>query len=305
MSTPDQTRRLRAARDAARWLARIESGSIDEAAFERWRDADVTHQIAFARALAVWTQAVEETVEAPPIRRVDRRMALRAMAAGAACLIVAGGGLTTKAYAWESASSRIGERKPIILPDGSRAMLNTDSKVSWRFSGSERRLWLDRGEIALDLVPGSPIALEGMGEMAGLTAGRFNVRLQAHALDVTVFRGEAVAERRGVQSPARDNQRLLLSAARPSIQPSSASAIIAATAWQQGEIIFDNEPLSAAVQEYNRYLYRKIVIADPLLTHIPIGGRFTSNDPASFLHALKLSLDIQATVSDDQILLTK
>jgi transmembrane sensor len=41
---------------ASLWLARLDSGSADVEAFERWRDADPAHAAAFAKISAALVQ---------------------------------------------------------------------------------------------------------------------------------------------------------------------------------------------------------------------------------------------------------
>lgn len=317
-------RRRKATGEAAVWLARHEAGTIDEAAFETWRGAAPGNAIAFARALSVWRAAAPDRagaadVHAPahapahgtaPAQGLSRRRALAAFGGIGLAGLLAAGGVTTRAYAWQSARSDVGQSKRLILPDGSHAMLNTDSQLQWRFSESERSLWILRGEVALDLRAGVAARVHGDGQVALLSAGRFNVRIQPEAMDVTVLAGRALAGsgQSITDAPGRvaaANEGLLLSAARPTVRPASPQRLAATLAWQQGEIVFDNQPLQTAVQEYNRYLTGKILIADPELTGIPVGGRFTSTDPAAFLSALDLGLGIRATPSGGGFVLTR
>ena len=313
-------RHCKATGEAAVWLARHEAGTIDEAAFETWRGAAPGNAIAFARALSVWRAAAPDRagsgagaadVHAPaPAQGLSRRRALAAFGGIGLAGLLAAGGVTTRAYAWQSARSDVGQSKRLILPDGSHAMLNTDSQLQWRFSESERSLWILRGEVALDLRAGVAARVHGDGQVALLSAGRFNVRIQPAAMDVTVLAGRALAgsEQGTPAAPgqvAAANEGLLLSASRPTVRPASPQRMAATLAWQQGEIVFDNQPLQAAVQEYNRYLTGKILIADPELTGIPVGGRFTSTDPAAFLSALDLGLGIRATPSGGGFVLTR
>ena len=305
-------RKRRIAGEAATWLARHDAGTIDEKRFLAWRDASPEHAIAFTRALAVWNEAGARagvSVES----RFTRRRAAAAIGGMALVGLLGAGGFTTRAYAWNSASSKVGECKRVVLPDGSRAMLNTDSELQWRFSSTERSLWIVRGEVGLELVGGSPAQIHGLDRIASLSQGRFNVRLEGAAMDVTVLAGKAAAMRApkaealiaAAAAVAAPSEGLLLSAAAPSVREASPQRLAATVAWQQGEILFDNEPLQTAVREYNRYLTGKIVIADPDLTGIPVGGRFTSTDPADFLSALELGLGVRATASNGGFVLTR
>jgi transmembrane sensor len=61
------------------------------------------------------------------------------------------------------------------------------------------------------------------------------------------------------------------------------------SAWRRGEIVFQGAPLGAVVEDYNRYLTKKLVIADPELSKLRLGGRFTNSDPSDFLNTLSSS----------------
>jgi len=62
---------------------------------------------------------------------------------------------------------------------------------------------------------------------------------------------------------------------------------------------------TATIASANSYLTRKIIIIDRDLANIPVGGRFTSDDPAAFLRALQVGLGIRVSVSDTSFLLTR
>jgi len=290
------------AAQAARWVAQYDLGIIDAAAFEAWRDRDVRHAIAFNRALSSFEAFAEKAEEAPaPTAQPSRRTFLRTATGGAAAAMLVAGGLTTRAYAWNTASTHIGENRKIRLPDGSMAALNTDSCLAWRFSERERSLWVERGEVAIDLCPGIPALLRGSGRVVSLSTGRFNARLRDGTLDLLVLRGHALAG----SEPVAAYHSLLLSSARPAIRAVSPARVETAIAWQHGEILFDDATLGTAVEEYNRFLTRKIVIADPDLATIPVGGRFTSSDPTAFLQAVATGLGVHVSTTDTAYLLTR
>lgn len=277
-------------RAAAAWLARWQAGTVDEKAFDLWRDADPAHALAFARVTAAWETAggaVGMPAEQAPLTR--RRLMRGGGIAGAVLLAGGTGLIATRAYAWESASTRIGETRRLRLPDGSTAMLNTDSKLSWRFSSGRRELRLDRGEVALDLRPGPVARLSTEGAEASLQPGRFNARLRDAALDLVVLRGTA----RGGAGQAAAYQRLSFDADKPVVSPVSGEAVEGVLAWQNGDILFIDTPLAEAVAEYNRYLPQKIVIDDAAIGSIRIGGRFLSSNPADFLKAVSAGLGVR------------
>ncbi len=295
-------------RAAADWFARWQSGSVDEPAFDRWRDADPAHALAFARITAAWERAgAPEAAELP--QYLTRRRVMRTAAGGAIALAAGSTLLASRAYAWDSATTGVGETRRLRLPDNSLAMLNTDTKLSWRFSAARRELWLDHGEVAIDLQPGPTTRFLTPSDAAVLGTGRFNARLRDKMLDLIVLRGEAAAlasdASGAAQRRAKPYQRLSFTGAMPAVSPVSANSVEAALAWQSGDVLFVDTPLADAVAEYNRYLPHKIVIDDPAVGSIRVGGRFLSSDPSDFLQAVSASLGVRVRSSDNGFHLSK
>jgi transmembrane sensor len=64
-------------------------------------------------------------------------------------------------------------------------------------------------------------------------------------------------------------------------------------AWTQGRLWFDRATLAEAVAEFNRYNRRQLVIDDPAIMSLHIGGAFDATDLDSFVAALQ-TFGIQA-----------
>ena len=294
--------------EAALWLAGLELGTADLDAFEQWRGAEPRHALAFARvyasaeSLAALVQP-DKPAETPRLEPVRRRQFFRTAAAGAVLVLGGSTFFTSRAFAWTHASTAVGEFRKIRLPDGSIVAMNTDTAVSWRYDAEHRRIRLDRGEIALDLGPGTPADFSGAGTEVSLSAGRFVARLRPGKVDLLVLRGRALIAERDTTGPAAvaAHEQASLSSTALHITPASEERISRVTAWQHGEIEFDNESLADAVDNYNRYLSRKIVIDDPRLAGLRIGGRFSSADPEGFLQALALSLDVSIVETEQGV----
>ncbi|WP_421738295.1 FecR family protein [Caulobacter sp.] len=240
----------------------------------------------------------------------SRRGLLRAAVASGAVLAVGGGLIGSRAYAWSAAKTDVGETRLLRLPDGSELILNTDSAVAWKFDRETRAVRLKRGEVALNVRPGATkLALISEGLTADLSEGRFNARLKAGTLNVTVLSGVAqpgsTSDPSSLRDAAAKDQTLLLTDTAASVRPVSSQQVAATLAWQDGEILFQDEPLTSAVEEYNRYLSAKIVIMDTSLGGIRVGGRFTTTNPASFLEALREILDIDVQTTNENYLLTR
>jgi transmembrane sensor len=69
--------------------------------------------------------------------------------------------------------------------------------------------------------------------------------------------------------------------------------------------MFRDTALADAVADFNRYTARKIVIEDPAIAGIRIGGNFRSDDADAFLWLLQSGFPINVEARGDRIILTK
>src|SRR3546814_10918664 len=66
------------------------------------------------------------------------------------------------------------------------------------------------------------------------------------------------------------------------------------TAWRDGMIELDGNTVEQAVAEFNRYRSAPLVIGDPRIAALRIGGRFVTPDSERFVAALQRTLPIRA-----------
>ena len=286
--------------EAAGWLAALDAGSATPDAFEQWRAGDPRRAVAFAQVVDALEQverlrAVHAHAPAPA-PRVERRQLLRAAAlAGGAT--VAGAFIAVQANARERASTMKGQRLAITLEDGTRIHLNTATGISWRIDDNSRSVWLDEGEIRVEVKPlaGLPLRLIVAGTDIRLEAGIFNIRRQPESVGLLVLSGRAKLGGGRIVGAGALAQVIGKSV---SVHPAETIAIARAQSWRNGQLVFEGESLDFVVAEFNRYLDPKIVIADPSLSRIRLGGRFTTTDPADLLTALQASFGIRSVRSD-------
>lgn len=233
-------------------------------------------------------------------------MSRRALAGGAVAAVL-GLGAAGTFLAWPRrsyAATAVGERRAVRLPDGSHAMLNTDTRLAWRFDDG-REFWIERGEAGLVVQPGArPFRVYSDPFDARLSEGRFNIRLDAGDGRLLVLAGRAAAAYRGTMAQTVEAGRMLVIAnGTAQITDLPAGDIAAATAWQGGRIVFDGMSLGRAVTEFNRYLPRKIALRDSRLASIPLGGEFSIADPDGFLFALHEGFGIDHQQDGERIML--
>jgi transmembrane sensor len=288
--------------EASLWLARLDAGRASEQDLDAWREADPRRAAAFAEVASAWTRldalrdADDQTVPKP-----SRRTWLAGGGAALAAGLAGGAYLGRDVLLRDRVVTGVGERRTLALPDGSSVELNTDTEVFWRFDRTRRRLWLSRGEAALMIVHDSlrPFELFTTQGLARLAAGQFNARLRPAGLDLIVLAGQAAVETAAgaaqaqVVGPADARQALEVTAHGVAVVATPEAQVQSVQAWRRGEIVFEGQALSVAVEEYNRYLTRKLVIGDDKAGALRLGGRFLTGDPDSFLDALRTTFGVR------------
>ncbi|MDQ1231760.1 FecR family protein [Sphingomonas sp. SORGH_AS_0879] len=288
--------------EAAAWLAALDAGSADIAAFEAWRDADVRRAVAFVEVASTWRDldrlrvARGDMQHAPELRPLakpehpDRRHVLRAAASVAAVMVV-GGGFAYRANARDKAVTKVGERTAVAAGPGLSLHLNTDSCVYWK-DGAPDRLWLERGEVAIRLDASHRLELIAPDGRFQLSPGLYNARLRPTGCELAVVRGRIVD---GTKTSIGPGEVALATAGRLTIHSRDGSDMARVTAWQRDTLVLNGESLDYALAEMNRYLADKIVIGDPALSRLRIGGTFATTNPREFLQALRTSFGVRAT----------
>ncbi len=324
----DNTARLEA---AAVWRVRIES---DEAAaqsqeFLAWLESPV-NQEAYARACAAW-DVFDDHLAAPELiavrrdalshaRQVARRRFIpqrRWLSAIAAVLVL---GVFAGLMAWQFVFSPveyitgIGERRAVTLADGSRISLDSDSKVSVRYSRSARRLVLAQGQARFDVAHDikRPFSVT-VGDQTVVAVGTsFNVeRLDSKVL-VTLIEGRVVVKTAASASAsgARETTTALfagqeLIARRGEPLLIKIADLPATSAWETGRLVFTNEPLDVAVERVNRYAEQRLTV-EPAAAGIHISGVFNAGDVVAFVDAVTSYFPVVASTSaDSHIVLQK
>jgi transmembrane sensor len=83
------------------------------------------------------------------------------------------------------------------------------------------------------------------------------------------------------------------------VEKLEAAAIREALAWQGPRLTFLDTPLSVVATQFNRRNHVQLVVADPELESLPIGGSFRAENLEGFVRLLELSSDIAVQRPDD------
>ncbi|QJU59875.1 DUF4880 domain-containing protein [Sphingomonas sp. AP4-R1] len=307
--------------EAAAWLAALDAGTADRAAFEAWRSKPA-HALAFIRLEHTWrtldrlrdpamsepspqdAQAASSPAPETHASRVDRRALLRA-ATFVAAAAVGGGVLLTKRTEAHVVETAIGERRRFYIGSRASVDLNTDSRLRWWQTGGGFEIALDRGECSIALEgETTPCILQADGNKIHLAAGHFNVRRHAEdRIRLVPLSGEARLERFGKSLTVARGRQLVLTDREEKIAPIAFADLHALAAWQRDELLFNGQSLAEAIAEYNRYLPVPIQLADASLASVHLGGRYRSSSTDEFLAALKANYNIHAVRTPTAVLL--
>ncbi len=77
------------------------------------------------------------------------------------------------------------------------------------------------------------------------------------------------------------------------------------TAWQRGQLVFEDTPLSEAVAEFNRYGPITVAVRASDAEGIRVGGTFGTGDSMSFATAVAQSHHLRLRQSNNQVMLEK
>lgn len=319
--------------DAAVWFARLRDVGPDpatadarQAAFERWLRADPRHLRAFEETERLWealeapvAQAIEDEPGIVPPGRPRSAPAscfgpLRAAALAACILVFAGAGLTTYDDVLDRLRSdhmtAVGERAPLVLEDGSRVTLNSDTAVAIDMGPAGRQVRLFRGEAWFEVAPDAdrPFVVETAQGRIRVTGTHFDVRLDDDTAVVSLAEG-AVSLTAAAETATRPSldlapgQQARLS--RSGISDPAAFDMTAVTAWLRGQLVFYNTPLPQVVAELNRYRSGRIVVASGALESLRISGVFRTDSPDAALTVIADTLPIRVLKLTDYLVLLR
>jgi len=208
----------------------------------------------------------------------------------------------------ETVASRVGERKEIILADGSHVTLDTESAVAIDLSGKDRRLTLLKGRARFAVAhdPLRPFRVTS-GVMTVTALGTdFDVSMIGGQRSVTLVQGRVSVEtailpgmsqrRAAALSPGEQltvNARGFLTRPR-TVDPATT------TAWREGRLDFDNVTVADAIMQANRYSAQKIRLADPALGSRLLEGSFKVGQTDAFANALCTFLNVRIIKRNDK-----
>ena len=313
--------------EAAAWIWRMESGAVsgaDPEEFEAWLRQDPRHRRAVDELSKVWealdglTEAQRGTPATPgtdPHAAVLHRRPLWFAAAAAALVAAVGATLwLNKGSETQVVATAVGQHRNVVLADGTLVSLNTNTIVETNIGRRSRDIFLRKGEAHFEVAPdrSRPFLVYAGDAVVRAVGTEFEVRLRTDRhVDVLVTEGRVEVQpdapnpepgaTTGAQAASIPVVRIravnageALSTATTNypVIPMSPEQLSSELAWREGAVVFDSEPLAEAIAEIQRYTDSPIIISDPAITTLPVGGRFKTDDLQGFLDGLQAALPV-------------
>jgi transmembrane sensor len=306
---------------ATDWFMRLRSedaGVEDLTQFQRWVEQSPDNAAAYTKVSESWS-AMGEHASAPEIMR-GRRDALEnagragrrrwhsakprwmrpAIAAACAAIVLA----SILGLWWHTQaglySTGVGERRTLTLADGSVVTLDARSRIQVKYGDRERLISLDQGQARFDVAkdPTRPFRVKAGRETVIALGTQFNVELVARSVLVTLIEGRVAVM---PDTPPRDASPQIDLTAGETLQVHQDGKTVRlprvdvarVTAWQNGKMFFDNEPLASAAERVNRYASEQIQV-DPSAANIGISGVFNAGDARAFIEAVTAYFPVKA-----------
>jgi len=324
----------RIVKSAIRWVNRFDrKRSADPLGFANWLLKSPLHVREFMRANALNRElrrfdshhridvdellrqgaAERNTQRMTPVARtawIATRIGITAIAASM-LIVIAMYVSVTGTQPPETFATAVGERRAIGLSDGSTIHLNTNTRVDVSYTNSVRRIRVVNGETFFAVAPDAknrPFIVEADSTSIRDIGTEFRVyRRITHAnapeTTVSVLKGKVHVS----SMASSDTDHAELGAGEEAIirnvggdvsltkRTLSLEDLNRQLAWRSGRLQFNGESLASAVQQFNRYNERPLVVADTRLTRLTVAGNFRATDPESFAEALRKLYGVEVT----------
>lgn len=309
---------------AALWLVQREEPSwsvTDQGRLDEWLAQSDAHKAAFWRLEFGWRKADRIASLGAPLRlerrRFDELSWGRPLALAASLLLVftfllpqlpAWFGSSTQQAATQFATP-IGGHRIVSLPDGSRVELNTDTAIRVAVGDRGPAVWLERGEAFFEIAKqhGGKFVIYAGPRTITVLGTKFSVRRSPGEIVVAVLEGRVSLDSAGAEAPDRHatvtGGDVAIARGQSTLVTNSAEAVQQQLAWRSGRLVLHDATLAAAVEQFNRYNQKHLVIGDPQIGRLLVGGSFSARNVEAFVQLLKSAYGLDARDSPAGIIL--
>ena len=309
---------------AAEWVAerRNTEGWTHErqAALDAWLESSPAHRVAYVRIEATWKRtdrlaALRRPMRAPAQRAHPQRSlwlkigAALGLAAFTAAAIT--GNILTRSHE-QTFETPVGGREQVILGDGTKIELNTDTAVRVSLDDNSRSITLDRGEAFFQVRHDAehPFVVTAGNHRVTDLGTEFSVRRDSDRVLVSLIEGRARFEspEAGIRASSLEmspGDEVLATHEGVTLVKKPVAILKTTLGWRHGVVVFSNTALADAAEEFNRYSRKKIEFADPRIGNLRIEGTFKTDNIEAFADVLQVALGLHSEDRDGTILISR
>jgi transmembrane sensor len=316
---------------ASYWLVKRDADSLspeEQCDFEAWLAADPAHRKAYELTQSMWDNFEQDAD--PAELRALRTAALavppaprrwpRSAAAVVVCGIAAFAVLTLSSARHphldapttasippltERYSTAHNERSTVTLSDGTVVTLNLGTTLDVAFTRAERFVRITQGQAFFEVAknPHRPFVVAAADRRVTALGTQFDVRLDPDRVEVVLLEGKVsvdhtsptMLERLDIRPShieLKPGEKLVAALGEPvTVTHTNAQRV---TSWHQGWVVFDNDTLSNAVAELNRYADHPISVPEESVQKMRLSGVFRVGQPDRFAAIIQELLPVKA-----------
>lgn len=206
-----------------------------------------------------------------------------------------------------------GQQLNATLPDGSDMAFDVDTQATVTLYRDRREVRITEGQVMFSVAPDQARPFHVLAGPARVTVvgTRFSVRYRHTGAEAGVVNVAVEAGRVRVAGLAATNDEGTRAAAEltagQGVAVSSSGVVGRVVAvspggvalWRKGMVRFENTSLADALLELERYRPTRLVIRDPDVAAMSIGGSYHTNRPGDFARVLPQILPVQLVAGAD------
>jgi transmembrane sensor len=317
---------------ASEWMAKLVNGSLtdkDEENLQHWLSGSSSRAESLLKVSDTWDELSElsQLSELLPVDKINihknsdtatsKWFPKLPMLSGVSIMLMLTLVFSFITFNFETQDTQhifmtdIGKRKTVTLPDGTLALLNTDSQIQVLFDKSSliREVILSKGEVYFEVetdleLPFIVIAGDKRVRAVGTA---FNLFFQADNLEVIVTEGVVeVSIEHIINSGSSNNKETIISKATLSkghstviknslgaINTLDNKRIDRKLLWQKGKLYFKGERLDDVILTISRYTNLDFVFLDEMSKDVRIGGYYDTDNIESMLRVLENNFNVK------------
>ncbi|HEY5239634.1 MAG TPA: FecR domain-containing protein [Rhizomicrobium sp.] len=292
----------------------------DQQSLDTWLDESLSHRTSYWRLEAAWLRADRldalKHLPADTGEVVSNRRRRFGFVVAAAVLVAALAGTAAFNYPWRGTdvayATNVGGHRTILLADGSRVELNTDTDLRIETDATHRTVRLVKGEAFFQIRHDAarPFVVLANGHRVTDLGTEFLVRENGDGVKVAVVEGRARLE---YTDESKEHQAIVLSPGEEAVSTRNALSVTKKTVteseselgWRHGMLMFHHTALPDVAAEYNRYNRTKIVIADPQVAALTISATLPTTDVGAFARMAQNFLGLHVEKEGDEVLISR